>query len=482
MMRPVLPPAGKSKEQILAELQSARTQDARWREGRSFSMVYPAGEEITRVVEEAYLLYAGENGLNPTAFPSVRKLENEVVGMVAGLLGGDSETAGILTSGGTESILMALLAARQWGLKKEPPIERPEVVLAANAHPAFDKAAHYFGLQVVRVAVREDFRADPPAMEAAINPRTVLMVGSAPTYPQGVVDPIAELAEIAQKHGILFHVDACVGGMMLPFLRRLGYPVPPFDLSLPGVTSLSVDLHKYGYAAKGASVILYRNKALRRQQFFATTDWSGGIYASTALAGTRSGGPAAAAWAVLNYLGEEGYLHLADTVMKTALYIRQEIEHILGLKVLSDPEMSLMALVSDHPALDIYDVGDELGQRGWFMDRQQFPPSLHLTINPLHAELADLFLRDLAESVALARRSSLRRSVRSLGISTANFLARWLPERWVTRLTESAGRLVGGENGGLPQRSAAMYGLLGSLPNRGDLKELVLDILDRLNS
>ena len=240
-----------------------------------------------------------------------------------------------MTTGGTESILMAMLTAREWGRANKPKIKQPEVVLPSTAHPAFDKAAHYFGLKLVRVPVGGDLRADVDAMRRAVTVDTVLVVGSAPSYPHGVVDPIAEIAKLAQERKILCHVDACVGGMMLPFVRKLGYPVPDWDFRVPGVTSISVDLHKYGYAAKGASVILYRDKALRRHQLFASTDWPGGIYASPTMTGTRPGGAIAAAWAVLNFLGEDGYLRIADTVMRTTVRLRDGINALDGLRIVS---------------------------------------------------------------------------------------------------------------------------------------------------
>jgi glutamate/tyrosine decarboxylase-like PLP-dependent enzyme len=292
------------------------------------------------------------------------------------------------------------------------------------------------------------------------------------------VDPIAEIAQVAQEHGLLCHVDACVGGFELPFLRRLGYPVPDFDFQVPGVTSMSADLHKYGYAAKGASVVLYRDGGLRRHQFFAYTDWPGGIYASATMAGTRPGGPIAAAWAVMHYLGEEGYLALADQVMKTALKLRAGIAAIPGLKILGEPSMSIMALAADR--LNVFEIGDEMGVKGWHLDRQQFPPSLHVTVTPAHAQVADLFLEDLARAVATVRRPSLRRLANATLLAVAEAATRVLPERLVSRLTGFGSRFLGGSGSGLPQRSAALYGMLGTLPNRGDLHELVLDLLDQL--
>jgi sphinganine-1-phosphate aldolase len=474
-----LPLKGRPKQDVLAAMKELGQKDVRWREGKVFSLVFYAGDEVTELLKEAYLLFFSENGLNPTAFPSLKELETQVVAMTAALLGGDEQVVGTMTSGGTESVLMAVKTAREWARAHHPEIHAPEMILPLTAHPAFEKAAHYFRVKLVHIPVRADFRADVAAAQAAITPNTILMVGSAPSYPHGVVDPITELAQVAREHQLLFHVDACVGGFMLPFVRRLGYPVPDFDFSVPGVTSMSADLHKYGYAAKGASVILYRNKALRRHQFFVYTDWPGGIYASPSMSGTRPAGPIAAAWAIMNFLGEEGYLRLADTVMKTALKIRQGVAAIPGLRVVSDPDMSLLAIASDR--LNIYEVGDEMTLRGWHLDRQQFPPTLHLTVTPAHAASADDFLRDLVESAAKVRQPSLAKARNVLMVSLAQAAVKWLPERWVSRLTTRASSLLGGREV-VPQRSAAMYGMMGTLPNRGDLNEVVLDLLDQLTT
>jgi glutamate/tyrosine decarboxylase-like PLP-dependent enzyme len=352
------------------------------------------------------------------------------------------------------------------------------MILPATAHPAFEKAAHYFSVKSVHVPVKPDFRADPEATLRAITPNSILMVGSAPSYPQGVVDPIPELARIAQQNGLLFHVDACVGGFMLPFIRRLSYPVPDFDFGVPGVTSISVDLHKYAYAAKGASVILYKDKSLRRHQFFAYSDWAGGIYASPTMAGTRPGGVIAAAWAILNHLGEDGYRAIAETVMKTVARLREGIADIEGVHILGEPVMSILALGSDR--LDVYQLGDELALRGWYLDRQQFPPSLHLTVTPAHALVVDEFLRDLAEAVLQAKAFSWARVSNSLQVGIVKVAGKLLPERWMSALTSRASSLAGFSGGAVPQRSAAMYGMMSSLPNRGDLNEVVLDILDEL--
>lgn len=472
-----LPLKRTSAENVLAVMRAARDRDAKWKEGKSWSLVFYAGDEALNLLKEAYTLFFSENGLNPMAFPSLKKFEAEVVSMTASLLGGDTETAGNLTSGGTESLLMAVKTAREWARANKPSITAPEIILPATAHPALDKAAHYFSVKPVHVPVGADYRADVDAVRAAITPNTILLVGSAPSYPQGILDPVAELAQVASEHGILCHVDACVGGMMLPFVRKLGYPVPDFDLSVPGVTSLSVDLHKYGYAAKGASVILYKTHALRRHQFFVHTDWPGGIYASPTMMGTRPGGAIAAAWAIMNFLGEEGYLNIAETVMQTATKLKQGIHAINGLEVLGDPVMSVMAIGSDR--LNVYEVGDEMTSRGWYMDRQQFPPSLHLTITYAHAASADRFLDDLEQSAARARQFSFGKLANSVQVRLVQAATRVLPEKLVSDLTGRVSVLLG-KGDGLPQRSAAMYGMMASLPNRGDVNEIVLDLLDGL--
>ncbi len=471
------PPRGRSKDEILAEMRAARDHDVAWRNGRVFGLVYQLGEDVEDLLQRAYTLFFAENGLNPAAFPSLRKFETEVVAMTASLLGGDENTVGTMTSGGTESLLMAVKTARDWARRHRPDVRHPEMVLPLSAHPAFDKAAEYFGVRAVHVPPRADYRADVEAMRRAITPNTILMVGSAPSYPHGVIDPIADLSEVAREHGLLFHVDACVGGFMLPFLRDLGYPIPDFDFRLPGVTSMSADLHKFGYAAKGASVVLYRTPELRRHQFFIYTDWPGGIYPSPALAGTRPGGPVAAAWALLHYLGAEGYRHIAEVVMQTTRKIQQGIAAIPGIRVISDPEMSVFAIGSD--GVDIYEVADEMALRAWHFDRQHFPPSLHVTVTYPHAAVADEFLTDLAAAVAIVRRPSLRRWLNRLLVRLADVLVRLLPERWVSALMRRLSSLLGG-SGGLPGRMAPMYGMIGTLPNRGDLKELVTDLIDNM--
>jgi glutamate/tyrosine decarboxylase-like PLP-dependent enzyme len=373
---------------------------------------------------------------------------------------------------------MAVKTAREWARANNPANTAPEMILPQTAHPAFEKAAHYFSVKPVHIPVKADFRADVAAAQAAITPNTILIVGSAPSYPQGVVDPIAEMAPIAQQNDILFHVDACVGGFMLPFVRRLGYPAPDFDFQVPGVTSLSVDLHKYAYAAKGASIILYKTKALRRHQFFVHTDWSGGIYASPTMVGTRPGGAIAAAWAIVNHLGEEGYLEITDTVMKTVTRLREGIDAIEGVQILGDPAMSILAIGSDR--LNVYEIADELTLRGWHLDRQQYPPSLHLTVTHAHAQIADQFLHDLEQAVDIVKKPSRTRLTNSATVSLVRAAGKLLPARVMSALTARSSSITGLKGADVPTRSAAMYGMMASLPNRGDLRELVLDVLEGL--
>lgn len=471
-----LPSRGATAQSVLGAMSAARARDAQWRAGKTWSLVYYAGAEVSELLQAAYTMFFAENGLNPLAFPSLKKFEAEVVAMTASLLGGDEESVGNMTTGGTESILMAVKTARDWARAQNPANAAPEMILPVTAHPAFEKAAHYFGVRTVRTRVTPDFRADVAAAKAALTPRTILLVGSAPAYPHGIVDPIAELAQIAREQNILLHVDACVGGFMLPFVRKLGYAVPDFDLSVPGVTSLSVDLHKYAYAAKGASLILYKNKDLRRHQFFTYADWPGGVYASPTMTGTRAGGAIAAAWAIMNYLGEEGYLRIADSVMQTTLKLRTGINAIDGLKILGDPTMSILAIGAD--TLNVYEVGDEMSLRGWHLDRQQFPPSLHLTVTHAHAQIVEQFLDDLRQSVKQAKRFGLEKLKNVLEVGLARAAAKILPPQWMSELTARVSPASGGKGAGLPTRAAAIYGMMASLPNRGDVNEIVLDLLD----
>lgn len=396
-----LPDHGLSKDEIVSQLQAKRARDVRWQDGRTFGLVFDGGSDVHDVAEAAATMFLHENALNTMAFPSLAEIQSEVVGATAELLHAPQGAAGFMTSGGTESILSAVKAARERG-KAERGITAPEMVLPASAHAAFHKAAHYFGLTVHNVPVRPDFRADVDTMAAKVNDNTVLVVGSAPQYPQGVIDPIPELAALATNVGASFHTDACMGGFVLPFMELLGHDVEPWDFRVEGVTTISADVHKLGYAPKGASVLVHRTKELRRYQTFVFEDWLGGLYASPGIQGTRPALPMAAAWAVMHHLGIEGYKRLTATVIATADRMREGVRAIDGLCILGDPYAHLLAIAAApgwEDRLDVFAVGDALGQRGWFQDRQKPPDSLHATVSAGNAPVIEDYLRDLAASV-----------------------------------------------------------------------------------
>jgi sphinganine-1-phosphate aldolase len=401
-----IPQLGLARSDVLAQLLAMKQGDQDWRGGRVFSLVYSAGDDVHELLQDAQSLYSAENGLNVLAFPSIGIMQHDIVRNTATLLGADDPAAGggggvegYLTSGGTESLLQAVKTARDVA-RQDRGIRNPRVVAAESAHAAFTKAADYFDVELVRVPVAADFRADVAALADACTDSTIMVVGSAPTYPQGVVDPIADIAALAQERGILCHVDACMGGFLLPFMTMLGRFAEPFDFRLPGVTSMSADVHKYGYASKGVSVILYRTPELARHQVFATSDWLGGFYASTAMAGTRPAGPIAAAWAALMHIGMEGYLALTRTAHDAALALRAGIESIDGLALRGDPPATVLAFGAGDPAaLDIFAVGEKLAAEGWYLDRQNRPDSLHATVHAGSAGSVPFLVEDLQRAV-----------------------------------------------------------------------------------
>jgi sphinganine-1-phosphate aldolase len=399
-----MPQHGLPRQEVMQQLLSMKKDDQDWRGGRVFSLVYSAGNEVHELLQDALSLYSAENGLNVLAFPSIGIMQHDIVSNTATLLGADDPAGGgavegYLTSGGTESLLQAVKTARDVA-RHDRGIARPQVVLAESAHAAFTKAADYFDVELVRVPVGPDFRAEVGAMADACTDDTIMVVGSAPTYPHGVVDPIADIAALALERGLLCHVDACMGGFLLPFLSQLGRYDEPFDFRVPGVTSMSADVHKYGYASKGVSVILYRTHELARKQLFVTTDWLGGFYASTAMAGTRPAGPIAAAWAALMHIGVDGYMELTRTAHDAALALRAGIESIDGLEVRGDPPGTVMAFGAHDPeALDIFAVGEQLASQGWYLDRQTRPDSLHATVHAGSAPTVPALVDDLRRAV-----------------------------------------------------------------------------------
>ncbi len=413
-----LPEASRPIDEVIADLESKRAHDVRWQDGRTFGMIYDGGPTVHEVAERAAKLYLHENALNTKAFPSLGAIQAEVVRWTADLLHGPQSVAGFMTSGGTESILCAVLAARERG-RKERGITAPHMVVPESAHAAFHKAAHLFDIKLSKTKVRDDWTADTDAMASAVGRDTVLIVGSAPQYPQGVVDDIPAIASLARASNANCHVDACMGGFVLPFVERLGRPVPPWDFRVDGVTSVSADIHKLGYAPKGASVVLYRDKNLRAYQTFVFDDWLGGFYASPNLQGTRSGLPMAAAWAVMQHLGMEGYLRLTTAMLRNADQMRAGILAIDGIRVLGAGNYHLVAMASDPSSarcVDMFALGDALLERGWFHDRQGPPDSLHSTVSNSNTGVMDQYLKDLAEAVE--RIANTRAADRSTNYAT----------------------------------------------------------------
>ncbi len=442
MTRARIPSTGRPPADLLGQLDALAKGDADFAGGHTWSMVYWAGDAHHSLVEQAHDRFLATNGLNPMAFQSLKRMEEEVVAMSATLLHAPPEASGTMTSGGTESIMLAVKTWRDRAASRRhlPRGRQPEVLAPVTVHPAFAKACHLFGLRLRTVPVDGDGLVDPGRLLRAIGRRTVLVVASAPQYPHGAVDPIGAIAAGAARRGVPVHVDACFGGFLLPWLERLGVDVPTWDFRVPGVQSISADLHKYGYAAKGASVLLYRDGATLRHQFFVSTDWPGGIYASPGLAGTRPGGPIAAAWAALQALGEEGYLDLSRQTWQAAESLRAGIADIPGLRLLGRPHSSVVTWAATDDTLDVYAVADLLQARGWSVDRQQDPPSVHCSCTPANLPVVPRYLDDLRACVDEARR---RPDLAFRG-------------------------------------DAAVYGMMARVPLRGFVRKGVLDLMEQM--
>ncbi|MEO6511860.1 MAG: aminotransferase class V-fold PLP-dependent enzyme, partial [Nocardioides sp.] len=388
---------------VLARLRELQAGDLPVHGGRTLAYVYDSGlPDVDRIGREAVAAYAGSNGLDPTSFPSLLAMENDLVGFTCDLLDAPPSAVGSVTSGGTESVLLAVQAARD----ASPDVAAPNMVVPATVHAAFHKAAHYFGVAVRSVPVDSSFRADVAGMTAAMDSSTVLVVGSAPSYAHGVVDPIPALASLAASRGIRCHVDACIGGWVLPYAARLGRAVPPWSFAVAGVTSVSVDMHKYAYAPKGTSVLVHRTSELRRPQFFASADWPGYTMLNSTMQSTKSGGPLAGAWAVVQHLGSSGYLSLASSVFEAVDAIVAGVPD--GLRVVVPPDSTLIALACD-PSLDAFTLCDEMRLRGWYVQPQMSyaggPPTIHLSVSAATLAHVDELLSSLASSVAAARAS-----------------------------------------------------------------------------
>ncbi|WP_067179594.1 pyridoxal phosphate-dependent decarboxylase family protein [Microtetraspora niveoalba] len=486
----MLPEYGRPVHELLAELAELKAGDLPVRGGKVTAYVYDTGRpEIHDAAHRAYAEMLEVNMLDPTAFPSMIALERQVVGAVAGLLGGDGGTPGIFTSGGTESIMLAVKAARDhWraagrsgsgapgdaaGETGENGARGPQMVLPVTAHPAFHKAAHYLGVEVVPVPVDPvTFRVSVPAVEAAIGDRTVLVVVSAPSYPQGVVDPVAEVAALASSRGVPCHVDACVGGWLLPWLREAGAEIPAFDLSVPGVTSLSCDLHKFGYAPKGASVLLFKDAALRRRAYFASAAWPGYTIINATVQSSRSAGPLGGAWATLQSLGRDGYLELGRTTLEATRRLVEGVAAIPGLRVLGRPESSLVAIAAEQDgpggtdgAIDVFVLADEARRRGWFLQPQLsyagIPANLHITVTGVTLHGVEAMLEVIAESAEAARKAGPAVVPDGLPELIASVDLEALDDATFTELAASVGISL---DGGGPKEMAVVNAVLDALP------------------
>ena len=445
-----LPEKGRNPDEVLADLSfMAEKENAKWKNGKVSGTLYHAGEEHRAYLNKAFSLFSHVNTLQFDLCPSMSKMESEIIAMTAKMLHGDAvkknnpadEVCGTMTSGGSESILMAMKTYRDRALA-EKKITAPEIIMPHTAHPAFDKAGKYFGIRMIHIPVsRPDFRVDPAAVEARINNNTIALVGSAGNYPYGLIDPLEKLSELALKHENGLHVDGCLGGFILPWIEKLGYDIPVFDFRLPGVTSMSADTHKYGYGLKGTSVVLYRNNALRRYQYFNIPDWPGGIYASPTAAGSRSGGLTAATWASMMYLGEDGYLKAAKAIMTVADEIKKGVEEIPELTVVGDSTF-VISFISD--VVDVFHVNDFMQTRGWRFNCLQLPPGMHFCVTMPQTFVPDVaayLVKDLKAGVEYAR-----------------------------------------ANAGKVAETTALYGLGGSLDGNQQITELVFGYLDYLYS
>jgi len=445
-----IPENGRNQDDIYRELaQMAEEENAKWKTGQVSGTFYHAGDEHRAFLNKVFSLFSHENTIQFDLCPSMFKMEGDILAMTAAMLNGDAvpkqnprdAVCGTLTSGGTESILMAMKVYRDWG-RAEKGIAAPEIIMPHTAHPAFDKSGDYFGIKMVHAPVFEpDFRVDPAAVEDLISENTVAIVGSAGNYPYGLIDPLEELSAIALRHDIGFHVDGCLGGFIFPWIEKLGYDIPPFDFRLPGVTSMSADTHKYGFALKGTSVVLYRNNNFRRYQYFNVPDWPGGMYASPTAAGSRSGGLTAATWSAMVYLGEKGYLQAARSIMDVADRIKAGIEEIPELKLIGKPTF-VISFASEQ--VDVYHINDFMKKRGWRFNVLQLPRALHFCVTmpqTFAGGVAERFVADLREGVDYAR-----------------------------------------SNEGRVAETTALYGLAGTIEGNQQITELIFGFFDYLYS
>ncbi|MBF0353111.1 MAG: aminotransferase class V-fold PLP-dependent enzyme [SAR324 cluster bacterium] len=426
-----IPKKGINRDAVLQDMRAMRDLEiSRWKDGYVSGAVYHGDEQHIDFLNQVYALHSQSNPLHSDLWPSITKFEAEIVAMTAHMLGSSQnspakDVCGVVTSGGTESILLAMKTYRDHA-RETRGILKPEMVVPVTVHAAFDKASQYFNIKMVRVPVGRDYRTNIRAAKKAVNSNTIVMVGSSPSFPHGVIDPIEELSTFALEKGIGFHTDACLGGFLLPWAEKLGYAVPPFDFRLPGVTSISADTHKFGYAAKGTSVILYRTPELRHYQYYTVADWPGGMYFSPTFAGSRPGALIAACWAAMVSMGEQGYMDAAGKILKTADTIKREIRNIPELHLLGDP---LWVISFASKTLDIYRIMDYMTQKHWNLNGLHKPSAVHLCVTLRHTQtgVAERFIQDLKEAVAYVRLQPKTRG----GMAPVYGLAATLPAKGV---------------------------------------------------
>jgi glutamate/tyrosine decarboxylase-like PLP-dependent enzyme len=395
-----MPKTGTDWTELKTDMIERGGSDAAWRDGKTAVYVFNAGEDVAQVQKEAFTMYMSENGLGPLAFPSLKQMEEDVVNMGLWLLHGPEDSVGNITSGGTDSITMAVKTARNYARANGTLTGTPNLVMPYSAHPAFDKACMMMEIELRRISVQDNLSPDIDAMREAIDTNTIMLVGSAPNFPYGLIDPIAELGQLAEEKGVWLHVDACVGGYIAPFVRMSGTDIPDFDFAVPQVLSMSADLHKYGYCAKGASTVLFRSEKLRRHMIFDCDAWPGGRMVTPTLAGTRPGGAISAAWAVMNYLGVEGYKQKHGEVTEARDIIAAGVQE-LGFEVLGEPKLGIIAF--SHPELDVFAIYKRLYKRGWFTSLTTTPKALHLMLSPFHLTVTQTYLDDLTAAVEEVR-------------------------------------------------------------------------------
>uniref|UniRef100_A0AAR2LJG1 sphinganine-1-phosphate aldolase n=1 Tax=Pygocentrus nattereri TaxID=42514 RepID=A0AAR2LJG1_PYGNA len=422
----LLPAQGLSQKQVLDSIRQYQTlNEVQWTKGKVSGAVYWGDEKLTELLVKVYGEFAWSNPLHPDIFPGVRKMEAEVVRMTCSLFNGGPDSCGTVTSGGTESILMACKAYRD--LAYERGIKYPEIIAPVSVHAAFDKAANYFGMKLIHVPLdKKTMKADVKAMKRAISKNTAMLVCSAPQFPHGIIDPIVEVGKLAEKYNIPFHVDACLGGFLIVFMEKAGFKLEPFDFRIKSVTSISADTHKYGYAPKGSSVVLYRDKKYRHYQYFVAPDWQGGIYASPSMAGSRPGGIIAACWATMMHMGENGYVDATRKVVQTARTIAAGIRKIEGVFVFGNPEVSVVAIGSN--VFDIFRLSNALTSKSWNLNTLQFPSSIHICVTMLHTKpgVAEHFINDVKEEVAIIMKNPQEKTT---GMGAIYGMAQTIPDR-----------------------------------------------------